>query len=87
MIPLIVITLLVGIVLGQFLGGALRAILIVAVAVFALGFIGTHFNVDVRGFIDEGVAAGKSAIEEFQQKPVVQPRPIPPGLREARRRI
>ena len=69
MIPLIVIALIVGVILGQFLGGALRAALIVGAIFVALSYIGSHFDVDVKAWIGEGVKAGTGVVEEFQ-KPV-----------------
>lgn len=70
MIALIVISLIVGIILGQFLGGALRAALIVGAVVLFLGFASSHFDVDVKSWLGDGIKAGSDAVEEFQQKPV-----------------
>ena len=81
MIPLIVIALIVGIILGQFLGGALRAALIVGGVFVALSYISNHYGVDVKAWLDEGVKAGRSAFEE--QRETRAPAPIKPGLREA----
>lgn len=83
MIPLIVITLIVGVILGQFLGGALRAVLVVGAVVLVLGFVSTHFDVDVRSWIGDGIKAGSAAVDEF--RPTKAPTPIRPGIREARR--
>lgn len=72
MIPLIVITLIVGIILGQFLGGALRAALVIGAVVLVLGYVSKHCDVDVRGWLSDGISAGRGAVEEFQAKPVAK---------------
>lgn len=80
---LIVFALLVGLALGTVLKGALKIALTVVLACAAVFFTCNALHIDWHSLVD---TASTEAHEQFERvQPTRAPKPIPPGLREAKR--